>query len=201
MKYFEKIGKDTSLIKDFMAGVEPTGVYTFENATKNIKSHTKHKIIGDVGGFVGGSAISAALGALGTIGLGKTLSKKHPVISKLVTMAGKDQFLFFKPRKAIKALKNLPAAMTQISKEQKLVKDIKSAYKTKSIKAINLSEKERVLRSSEEFTKTYGEDAAGIARKGAAVLGIGGTSVLGGGLNALSAHTQYDTALKLKKTR
>jgi hypothetical protein len=201
MKYFEKNAKDTSAIKDFMAGAEPTGVFTFRNAAKNIKSHTKHKLVGDVGGFVGGAGISAALGGLGTIGLGKLLHKK-PNISKLVTMAGKDQFLFFRPKKAIQTLRKLPAAMGQIRKEQDLVKDVKKVYKTKNIKGTkNVKTHKSTLESSEKFTKIHGEDAPSVARKGASILAIGGTAALGGGLNALSAHTQYNAALKLKKTK
>jgi hypothetical protein len=190
------------MIKDFVAGVEPTGVYTFKNAIENKKFHTRHKAMGNLGGFIGGSAISAVLGAAGTIGLGKVMAKKHPGISKLITMAGKDQFLFFRPKKAIQTLKKLPAAMGQIKKEQNLVQDVKKVYSTKKITGTkNVKTHTDTLKSSEEFTKTHGEDAAAVARKGAAVLGIGSTAVLGGGLNALSAQSQYSTALKLKKTK
>ena len=49
-------GKDTSPLYDFMAGVEPTGTYTFEAARKNKGKHGLHRLSGVTGGV---NALSA----------------------------------------------------------------------------------------------------------------------------------------------
>jgi len=67
---------DSSYLKDFAAGVEPTGVYTFRHATNNKENHVKHKLVGDLGGFAGGFVISTGLSAAGMAGTAIALKKE-----------------------------------------------------------------------------------------------------------------------------
>jgi hypothetical protein len=60
--------KDSSVMSDFMAGVEPTGRYTFEAAMRNKGNHGRHKAVSAAGGFIGGAAIIP--GAISALALG-----------------------------------------------------------------------------------------------------------------------------------
>ena len=52
-----KRSKDTSMLRDFMAGIEPSGTFTFEAGRRNKSRHGLHKAVGITGGFIGGAAI------------------------------------------------------------------------------------------------------------------------------------------------
>lgn len=195
---YNKIAKDSSLLRDFVAGVEPTGVYTFEHARTNKGRHGLHRAMGDIGGFAGGAAISTVLGAAGTYGAGKLLRKAH--LGKYLVEAGKDQMLLFKPHKAMKTLKNLPRSTKVMHGAQEMTTDMNKIYRSGNT-AIN--PQSRVFKSSKNYfesaasyAKNTGEEAQDTFRKGLALVGGAAAGTLGGGLNALSAHAQYNAGLK-----
>lgn len=96
---------ESSYLKDFVLGMEPTGQYTFQSALKNKENHGTHKLIGDIGGFVSGAAATTTLSGLGMLAAG-ALTKKNPALSKMLTRSGKDMFSIFNPKKIYRAFKN-----------------------------------------------------------------------------------------------
>lgn len=70
---FEKRAKESSYLRDFMGGVDPTGVTTFnaakQNALEDAKAHGAHRGIATIGGVIGGSAVVAPAisGTMGAI--------------------------------------------------------------------------------------------------------------------------------------
>lgn len=198
LPFHKSAAKDSSLIKDFLAGVEPTGVYTFENARTNKKNHGLHKAVGDVGGFLGGAAISTALGAAGTYGIGKLMRKSN--LGKYLVEGAKDQMLLFAPHKAVRHIKNLPRATKVMHKAEGMNRAMNSVHRGKNPdnKAVSglLDKANAYLEESASYAKSTGGEAADTFRKGLAITGGAAAGVLGGGLNALSAHAQYDAGLK-----
>ena len=77
-----KENKDTSYLRDFVGGVDPTGVMTFNNSLRNEKNHGKHKLFGNMGGFAGGAAIGAAMPAALGYAASKALKVKNPGLAK-----------------------------------------------------------------------------------------------------------------------
>jgi len=77
-----KRAKDSTYISDFLAGLEPSGIYTFENALKNRENNNFHRHIGNLGGFVSGVTIGAATPAA-LAGAGYlALRKKNPAAAQ-----------------------------------------------------------------------------------------------------------------------
>jgi hypothetical protein len=57
-----KIAGDSSYVKDFLAGVDPTGTKTFDYGMKNKKNHSAHRAIGTAGGLLrGGGGLKSRL--------------------------------------------------------------------------------------------------------------------------------------------
>lgn len=62
---FEKKAAESSFVKDFMGGVDPTGLYTFNSAKRNAqkdisgKRHDAHRAVATAGGVIGGGALLA----------------------------------------------------------------------------------------------------------------------------------------------
>ena len=56
-----KIAGDSSYVKDFLAGVDPTGTKTFDYGMKNKKNHSAHRAIGTAGGLIGGMTVVPAV--------------------------------------------------------------------------------------------------------------------------------------------
>ena len=71
---FEKLGKDSSATRDFFAGVEPTGRWTFESAINNKENHKGHMGTAVAGGFIGSSVITPAV--LSTMVKGPSASRQ-----------------------------------------------------------------------------------------------------------------------------
>ena len=77
--------KDSSMLKDFAAGVDPTGTITFDIAMRNKKRHHLHKTVGAIGGFIGGATlIPGAISAL-AIGVPRYLSSGQGRSLKMIT--------------------------------------------------------------------------------------------------------------------
>jgi len=198
LPFHKSAAKDSSLIKDFLAGVEPTGVYTFEHARTNKKNHGLHKAMGDVGGFLGGAAISTALGAAGTYGIGKLMGKS--TLGKYLVEGAKDQMLLFAPHKAARHIKNLPRATKVMHQADGMNQALNSVhrgnnYNQKAIKGV-LGKANTYVEEAASYAKSTGDEASDTFRKGLAITGGAAAGVLGGGLNALSAHAQYNAGLK-----
>lgn len=88
-----KIANDSSYLVDFLAGADPTGVFTFRNAFGNEDNHNTHKFVGDVGGFTGGVALGALLSALAGKGAAKVFGNKNQPIAP---RSLRDKFLDMK---------------------------------------------------------------------------------------------------------
>jgi len=194
---FKKLAKDSSVLRDFMAGVEPTGVVTFGNATKNKSNHNMHKAVGDAGGFIGGAAISTVLSAAGTAGIGKLLAKKNPVLGKALVTGARHAMESFRPVKTIKTLGRL-------GESSKLTLGI-SGLASKAVKGgsklDDASKAKKLFEGSKKYLATHGVTPQEDFTKGVTMLGTLATAGLGGALNATSAHTQYNTALAIKKNK
>lgn len=79
----KKKASESSYLADFIAGADPTGVFTFRNAFGNEDNHALHKVVGDIGGFTGGVTLGALLSALAGKGATKVFrNKAQPVASK-----------------------------------------------------------------------------------------------------------------------
>ena len=63
LKGFSKKAAESSFASDFMGGVDPTGLYTFNSAKRNAqedtskKRHGAHRAIATAGGIIGGGAV------------------------------------------------------------------------------------------------------------------------------------------------
>jgi len=222
-----KKAKDSSYIGDFAAGIDPTGVNTFNNSLKNEKNHGAHKLVGNAGGFIGGASISAALAIGGTKGIGKGLQKwtKHKSFGKLLDRAGTDQMAIFQPKKAKKILSRVPEAIQQVKKEQGLVGAAQKDYKilkseasklpgslkknpigtidtnignAKKMKG-DLKDGVSAIKTGIEYEAAHGENAARTMMRGAAIVGVGSGALLGGTLNATSAQAQYSSGQSHKR--
>lgn len=87
-KGFEKIARETSYLKDFAGGVDPTGVITFKagkkNELANSQSHGLHRGIATAGGVLGGAGVvaPAITGIMG--GVTQGLSTQGGIKKKLL---------------------------------------------------------------------------------------------------------------------
>jgi hypothetical protein len=202
---------DSTILGDFVAGVDPTGVQTFKNATNNKKNHLMHQAVGNVGGFLGGAAISTGLAATGALTLGWGLGKKFPVLGKTLRDAGKTQFSIFNPASTWQTVKRVPQAINIASRQGAIFKDVTNAYsKSQGGQIVNnivgksnpksqFQNAKKVMDDALNYKKKYGEDPVNTVEKGVALIGGVTSGVLGGGLNALSSQMQYSSALKRKK--
>jgi len=211
----------SSFFSDFMAGVEPTGKYTFENASKNqqegIKNHGMHRFMGDVGGFIGGGALAVATGAAGLYGGAKLLQKIHPNSSTAghLIQGAKDQIGMFNPLKTFRTLKNYSEAKGLVGGSLKNLRGISEHYddavnmtrtknfditpeKVDSIKDVLTKTKDN-MEGLKTYKATHGEEASDTVRRTLGILGGGAAFGIGGGMNALSAHVQYNAGRDLAK--
>lgn len=225
INYFEKsflielnkIAQESTPFQDFLAGVEPTGVKTFEYGLKNIKSPSRHLIPAVTGGFLGGAmvvpgAISGALRA------GAALVSKKPklffksfgqgFISPYRSLArgirtqkyigglekqlkaGKKVFI---PKERIKeitrAMEEVPlGGLKQLSPKQFSVKSVGKMPIMQEGKGITLSSEHL-----DTLSKLRGR-VRGTVAKGSAGIGTAGF------LNALSAYLQYGSGIKTKRS-
>lgn len=194
---FHKYAKDSSLLSDFIGGIDPTGVKTFNNATNNQKNHALHRNVGVAGGFIGGAAISTALGAAGTYGMSRLLKNKP--IGEYLLQGAKDQMSLFNPMKTFKTLKATPAALETLTTGNALNKralgHLDDPLRGAADKGMQALSKEYVDKAK-NFDLKYKEDADAVGARGLAMVGGLAAGGLGGGLNALSAHVQYNAGRK-----
>jgi len=200
--------KDSSLGYDFLAGIDPTGVATFRAASKNEKNHAVHRIAGTAGGFLGGTAIGVALPAAVYAGAKVLLKKRMPHLSKTFGQASKDTIKALNPHALYKNVKATPSAARYLSGLSEMPAMMREYQKVSKGPAGMIgaaskidpkdAKKLRDLQKSEDKLKKMfkGQDPASAAQT--AITGLLGVSGgLGSGvLNAASAHSQYNAALK-----
>ncbi|MCK9325111.1 MAG: hypothetical protein M0P69_06410 [Bacteroidales bacterium] len=124
-----KIANDSSYLADFMAGVEPTGIFTFRNALENKENHSAHKAMGDVGGFVGGSLLGVLSSAGASKAVATALRKKSPALAKDFDNSAVGSLEALNPKK----LKNYLQAFPELAKYKmeagKVLADVKRVAK------------------------------------------------------------------------
>lgn len=220
--------KDTNTLQDFIAGIDPTGVQTFKNATRNRKGHLKHKIVGNIGGFLGGMGIGAAIPA-GLTGLGAlVLRKKSPMLAQSLRTAAKTAINAANPFAIARSIKLAPLVGKWKSKATKVMAKQKKASKLYGKKmtkhkgnntdvALDLASRkssertikgatkasEKFIDYSDDISKKYlkGADPADALPESLGVLIAAGGGLGGGVLNALSANAQYNAAIKQRGAR
>lgn len=191
---FKKVAGDSSVLSDALAGIEPTGVYTFRNASKNKEDHARHKAVGDLGGFLGGAVLSTVISAGGTAALGKVISRKYPTLGAALVTGAKDSMSTLNPKKLVNTLKKLPeSSRLTLGMSNMTGKAVKNTATLSDIEKT----KNMFIDSKKYYDKhktTAGNDFA----SGVTMLGTLAAGALGGALNATSAHTQYNAALDIK---
>lgn len=203
-----KKAEDSSYLKDFISGVEPTGVYTFENATKNKKNHGKHKAVGDVGGFLGGYALSTLSTAAGMGALGLGAKKLKPDMASSLMRGAKNSLEALRPKKLHETMKKLPEASSIsrdtgkiFNKADDIVDKAKVKSKAKTLNPQDITDKAEeavnLMKRRKAYKGKHGTSPEYDFAKGVTALGGVAVGTLGGGLNALSAHTQYNAGKNL----
>lgn len=214
--------KESTYLKDFAAGAEPTGIYTFRNAYRNKGKHGRHKTFGNVGGFAGGAILSTGMTAGGLAAGGALLKRtKWGGISRHLVEGAKDSLTLFNPVKTVRVMKAFPKGMGISMRQKKLFENVERTTQraeryVKGKKKIDITtelpERSRQALEKEvykpykkleadkiQFRQKHKMDPFVAVRKGMAVIGGATTGTLGGGLNALSAHAQYDSGVKARK--
>lgn len=208
-KLFIKSG-ESSILKDFAAGLEPTGVVTFQNAMKNKKRHGLHKTIGNIGGFLGGAAISPAAAALPTIVAGKLLKRKNPALGSTLEQSGKHLLHMYKP-KSVKQVfrhggKALRIGLNKKVNVENLEKNIRkvhtkgrfTASMRKSV-ASSIRDLKRGYKSSIDLEKRTGMKTDDLAQRTFSFIGGGASAAIGGSINSASANLQYSAGRRIGK--
>jgi len=114
MNYKEQIEKiaceklaESSYMKDFVSGFDPTGVSTFRNSLQNEKHHKIHKAVGDASGFISGAATGALMPAAMTGAAALAVRKKMPGLSHNLMNMAKGSMDSFNPKRVMKYTKSL----------------------------------------------------------------------------------------------
>lgn len=199
-----KTAKESTVAQDFAAGLDPTGVLTFRNATKNEKDHGKHKNIGVAGGFLGGYAISTGLGAAGLAGLAKVTGKNS--LGKMLSMGAKDSLGAMNPKTIRHAYSQAKKSSKLTTRSNKVI-DEASKYNQKGFQNVNMSDAKRSADEVKQLDKDrlkfrksdkYGDSPERSIGRSIGVLGGATAGILGGGLGAASANAQYNLAREMK---
>jgi len=218
----EKIAAWYTGAKDFAAGIDPTGTSTFRLASKYQGDHKKHRAAGDVGGFLGGTAIGALLPAAVIGGTALALRKKMPGLSKEFMTAMKGSADVINPVKMYKHIKSIPdivrykrQAFKVLNKSRRLGANAKGlqagrgnidANRLSRVqgKAKSFQKDQDLLQSMEKniSKKYYGgkTPSEGIGRTMTALTTVP-AALATGALNMSSAHMQYNEALNQRRAR
>lgn len=182
--------RDTSPLYDFMAGVDPTGIYTVRGGRRNKEHHAAHKAIGAVGGFLGGAAVIPSTISMITSGLPKYIA------------AGKKGKLSMLGEAAIAPYRKLHTAI-KANKELSLL-GTKDRIGTKNIREVMndvpIGEYKRIIKG---ITHKGSGGVKGVKKniRRSVANGIyGGAGVIGlsGAINSGSSIAQYNTGMKSK---
>lgn len=223
---------ESNLALDFLAGADPTGRATLELSKNNKKHHLAHRLAGDLGGFTAGSAATIALTAAAMYG-GSKLIKKSPALKSILENAAKDTMIVLKPKKAYKALKNLPESYALVDTDLKHVTELRnlqakypeftnSAQHLMENRVLNASDVKEITDNStnlelqkkledlytsikehedkvKNFTNKTKSDHMQSTQQGIATVGGLAAAGVGGGLNAISAESQYYVGQEMRK--
>ena len=220
----EKVAKESSMVSDFVAGLDPTGVSTFKNSLGNEKNHGAHKAMGDIGGFLGGAVAGAAVPAAVLGGTALALKGKNPDLAKDLRLMAKGSLDAYNPKRVkryatsfgkLSKLKGATAKGIGMSDDLlRKTDEIEKLYKKRD--TIGMFEGKQEIQDlmsklkknraaseviSEDLAKNHyvidkGDTVADGASRALTALTSLGTAGMTGGLNASSAHLQYDTAQK-----
>lgn len=201
---FHKYAKDSSYFRDFLAGVEPTGKFTFENAAKNKEHHTRHRLVGDLGGLVGGALLGVGTGVAGSYGVGKTLQliKPSSKTGKSLVDAAKYQLQIFNVPRSIRILKRYQQAheltnsmtdnLRNALKQTQAVNQALRGAKTPTAEiAATVKKTIQDGIDTANYQRMYGELPQDTVVKGYGIIGAGIAAGMGAATNTLSADVQY----------
>ena len=205
--------------KDFAAGIDPTGTSTFRLASKYKKGHGGHRAMGDLGGFIGGTAIGALLPAAVIGGTALALKRKMPGMSKEFFSAMRGSADVVNPVRMWKHIKSIPEIIKYKQQAFKVLNQSKSLGRSAKMYQKNPFKKgmEGQMRRAKGFQKEqdlfdkmeinlgnkyYGgkPPSEGISRTMTALTTVP-AALATGGLNMSSAHMQYNEALNQRKSR
>jgi len=112
--FYKKLIKKATIsnyTKDFIAGVDPTGVHTYSRAMKYKNKHYLHRIIGNIGGFAGGYVLGGLVPASTAFAGALLFKKKLPFISRTFKTTSKDVMGIMNPIKIYQSAKAIPYAI------------------------------------------------------------------------------------------
>lgn len=211
---------------DIAAGIDPTGTSTFRLASKYKKGHTMHRTLGDIGGFVGGSILGAALPAAAIGGTALALRGRSPRLAKEFGTAMKGSLDVLNPKALVRHFKSIPAILGYKREAMKMMRRgrrvgrqaagferMTQAVRSGSRIPNTAREKRRLLQFAERGKRFGAQQEAvqkmeqDISRRfyGGRPIEIGRTmtalttipaALTTGALNLSSAHMQYGEARK-----
>ena len=199
---------ESTVLQDFIAGVEPTGVLTFRHAMQNKKRHGLHQVVGGVGGFVGGALVSPAATALPTMAFGKLLSKKSPILGKALVTTGREMLKMYRPKYWKNVIKHGKGALDVSLRKRdlfqkaeniadKVIKTNEPIQLKSILKIIENLKKEKIV--TEKLRQVAKEDPTALAERTMGFIAGGASALMGGGINLLSADLQYRTGRSATK--
>ena len=201
---------ESTVVKDFIAGIEPTGVMTFRQAMQNKKRHTLHRAVGDVGGFIGGALVSPAATALPTMAFGKLLSRKSPVLGKTLVTTGKEMLRMYNPKHWKSVIRHGKEALNVSLRKRDLFQKAEGMV-NKAVENRTFAAPKEVLKMVGDAKKDYiaasklrrvtGEDTTALAQRTMGFIAGGASALMGGGVNALSADLQYVTGRSVARKK
>lgn len=206
---FHKYAKDSSYFQDFLAGAEPTGKSTFENAAKNKEHHTRHRLVGDLGGLVGGALLGVGTGVAGSYGIGKTLQliKPSSKTGESLVDAAKYQLQVFNVPESIRILKRYQQAheltnsmsdnLGNVLKQTRAVGQPLNSTKNRALPFPTAEMGATVKKTIKDgidmanYQRMHGELPQDTVGKGYGIIGAGIAAGMGAATNTLSADVQY----------
>lgn len=205
MEKNKKEFKGTTVFQDLSAGIDPTGVLTFRNASKNEDNHGLHKGLGVIGGFAGGYTISTLLGAAGLAGLAKSTGKGP--LGKMLMDGAKDSLGAMSParvRHAFTEAKKSSVLTDRATQASNAARDLKKnpSMGTPEFLAKLKADSKKLDSDRLEFIakNKFGDTPERSISRSIGVLGGATAGGLGGILGAAAADAQYDLAREIKST-
>lgn len=196
--------KDSSYVKDFLYGVDPTGVRTFNTGLKNKRNHGIHRFAGTVGGTMGGAAITTGASALGAMGLGKIVGMKNKALGDMIYRGGKNILGLFNPSKVKRTFKALPEATNIMNNKIKLMNKANTlADKTSKANVVNqytknkqfvkglANQRDSLGAAEKAFIKTNKVSPDELYERGLGMAAGSAGAALGGGISGYTAYSQY----------
>ena len=208
---------ESSHWEDFVAGVDPTGVNTFNNALENGKENEmKHQGWGNLGGFIGGGLIGTLAPAAGMFAAAKGAKAFNPGLADEFGIMAKGTMDALNPAALARYGRSLPELIKFKNQGGDILTDAKKLnnLKSKGPSALNdldiqegkrivkeLPKKQEALNKTEdELSKRYfkGKTVAEGGNRAFTAITTAGAGALSGGMGALSANAQYNTGQRVR---